>query len=195
MAIRRLALAAALAATVAAAALLLLRGRQPVPAAAPSPYVGQDASPIRGLTTQEIDDLLNGRGAGFARSAELNGFPGPRHVLDLADELALTPDQRAVAESLFAAMSSAAQVLGKQVVEGEGRLSAAFAARRITVRELQAQAETLGVLYGRLRAVHLAAHVALTEHLTPEQVRRYGVLRGYDAHAPAGDSGAHAHGM
>ncbi len=180
---------------IAAAALgVLLWRRSAESPPARSPYVGQEASPIRGLSAQEIDDLLNGRGAGFARTAELNGYPGPRHALDLADALALTPAQRQAAESLFAAMSAAARALGQQVVEGERRLSAAFAERRITARELHGQAEALGVLYGRLRAVHLAAHVALTAQLTPEQIRRYDALRGYDAHAPAGDSGAHAHG-
>ena len=39
------------------------------------------SSPIRGLSEQEIDDLTNGRGMGLARAAELNGYPGPLHVL------------------------------------------------------------------------------------------------------------------
>jgi hypothetical protein len=46
----------------------------------PSPYVPELASPVRGLSAQEVDDLLNGRGAGYARTAELNGYPGPRHM-------------------------------------------------------------------------------------------------------------------
>ncbi|MCQ3975466.1 MAG: hypothetical protein DPW09_18650 [Anaerolineae bacterium] len=47
-----------------------------------SPYVAQLDSSVRGLSSQEVDDLLNGRGAGYARMAELNSYPGPRHVLD-----------------------------------------------------------------------------------------------------------------
>ncbi|MDP2956413.1 MAG: hypothetical protein Q8N53_08320 [Longimicrobiales bacterium] len=38
---------------------------------------------------------------GMARPAELNGFPGPRHVLDLADLLALAPDQRSEVQGIF----------------------------------------------------------------------------------------------
>jgi hypothetical protein len=47
-----------------------------------SPYREQLASEIRGLTTKEIEDLREGRGMALARAAELNGYPGPRHVLD-----------------------------------------------------------------------------------------------------------------
>jgi hypothetical protein len=186
-------LLAALAGAIAGGILVHGRG-QPGAQLAPSRYAGRQVSGIRGLTTQEIDDLLQGRGAGFARTAELNGYAGPHHALDLAKELALSPEQRAVAESLFAAMRAAARALGAEIVDGERRLSAGFAERRITPADLEAQAESLGVRYGRLRAVHLAAHVALTRHLTHEQIRRYDALRGYDAHAPA-DTGAHDHGL
>lgn len=180
---------------LAAVALLggpLLRDRGGSGDAA-SPYVSQQASPIRGLSPQEVEDLLQGRGAGFARTAELNGYPGPRHVLDLADPLGLEPRQRAVAESLFAAMGAAARELGREILEREQRLSAAFASHTVSAGELRATAESLGVLYGRLRAVHLAAHVELTQHLTSEQIHRYDALRGYDAHTPTADSGTHVH--
>lgn len=164
----------------------------PAGSSAPSPYAA-DSSPVRGLTAREVADLLNGRGAGFARTAELNGHPGPRHAIDLANELRLTTDQRATAESIFAAMSAEAKRLGAEIVERERRFSAAFAARRITTETLRAEAESLGVLYGRLRAVHLAAHLELTRGLTQVQIRRYDALRGYHD-APGGGPEAHVHG-
>ena len=34
-------------------------------------------------------DLRAGRGMGLALAAELNGYPGPAHVLELADKLDL----------------------------------------------------------------------------------------------------------
>jgi hypothetical protein len=37
--------------------------------------------------------LLKGEGMGMAKAAELNGYPGPTHVLTLAKELALTESQ------------------------------------------------------------------------------------------------------
>jgi hypothetical protein len=48
------------------------------------------------LSQTDIESLQNGTGdafGGMAKLAELNGYPGPRHVLDLANELELTPNQ------------------------------------------------------------------------------------------------------
>ena len=180
------------AATAAVAGFLVGRRPDPSVASTVSPYAG-DSSPVRGLTAREVDDLLNGRGAGFARTAELNSYPGPRHAIDLADRLELTADQRATAGRIFEGMSTEAQRLGREILERERRFSAGFAERRITPDDLRADAETLGVLYGRLRAVHLTAHLELTRALTPQQIRRYDMLRGY--HAPAGGRpDAHVHG-
>ena len=170
------------------------RAARPAEAAAsraPSPYAA-DSSPVRGLSAQEVDDLLNGRGAGFARTAELNGHPGPRHAIDLASELDLTADQRAAAARIFAAMSVEAKRLGVEIVARERRFSAAFAERRMTTDGLRAEAESLGVLYGRLRAVHLAAHLELTQGLTEAQIRRYDTLRGY--HRAGRGPEEHVHG-
>lgn len=182
---------------VVAGSVGLSLGRRPAEtagAAAPSassPYAA-DSSPVRGLTAREVDDLLNGRGAGFARTAELNGHPGPRHAIDLADDLELTDDQRAAAERIFAGMSAAAKRLGVEIVGRERRLSAAFAARRMTAETLQSETESLGVLYGRLRAVHLSAHLELTHVLTLPQIRRYDVLRGYHD-SGGGQADTHVH--
>jgi hypothetical protein len=57
-----------------------------------SPYAGQEQRPIKALSDQEVAALLAGQGAGFAKAAELNGYPGPMHVLELADRLALSAD-------------------------------------------------------------------------------------------------------
>ena len=50
----------------------------------PSPYAGQQARQVKALSKAEIEGLLAGRGLGYAKAAELNHYPGPRHVLDLA---------------------------------------------------------------------------------------------------------------
>src|ERR1700745_1824509 len=72
-----------------------------------SPYRNQMNTEIRGLSDQEVSDLREGRGMGRARAAELNGYPGPRHVLDAAraGQLALTPEQTRAAERLFDGMA------------------------------------------------------------------------------------------
>jgi len=174
--------------------VLVARWSRQAPDRTTSPYVEQLASPVPGLSSQEVDDLLEGRGAGYARTAELSGYPGPRHVLDLGDRLGLSAPQRAVAESLFVAMNHAARTLGAEILAAERRLAAEFAAGTVSPAALEQQTTALGVQYGRLRAIHLGAHVELTRHLTSAQIHRYAELRGYE-HAPDSDApGGHAHG-
>jgi hypothetical protein len=55
-----------------------------------SPYAGQQARTIKALSDEEIAALRNGEGLGMAKAAELNGYPGPLHVLALAAQLELT---------------------------------------------------------------------------------------------------------
>jgi hypothetical protein len=56
-----------------------------------SPYRDQASTSIRGFTEKEIDDLREGVGMGLARSAELNSYPGPRHVLDAVRQAGSRP--------------------------------------------------------------------------------------------------------
>ena len=69
-----------------------------------APYAGWQGRDIKALSARQVDDLAAGRGMGLALAAELNGYPGPRHVLDLGDDLELTAGQRAAFEALFEAM-------------------------------------------------------------------------------------------
>jgi Spy/CpxP family protein refolding chaperone len=146
---------------------------------APSPYAGDLASPVRGLTAQEVDDLLNGRGMALARMAELNNHPGPRHLLDLQAELALSPEQIAQIEEVFSTMQAEAQALGKEIVQREQALSDAFAEGTLESAALQTQVLELGDYYAQLRAVHLQAHLQVTPLLSAQQITRYNELRGY----------------
>jgi len=54
------------------------------------PYAGQNARDIKALSAAEVAQYLAGDGMGYTKSAELNGFPGPLHALELADKLHLT---------------------------------------------------------------------------------------------------------
>ena len=49
-----------------------------------TPYAGQQTRTIKALSDDEIAALRNGEGMGMAKAAELNGYPGPIHVLSLA---------------------------------------------------------------------------------------------------------------
>lgn len=152
-----------------------------------SPYAGWQGREIKALSQQQAADLAAGRGMGLALAAELNGYPGPRHVLDLGEDLALTASQRAAFEALFDSMQAAAQRLGAAILAEEAGLDAAFRSGRIDEAELGRHMERLGALQGELRLVHLRTHLTARALLSPGQVARYDTLRGYAAeeHAPA----------
>lgn len=159
--------------------------------AADSPYAAQLDSPVRGLSAQEVDDLRAGRGMGFARMAELNNYPGPRHVLDLQEELKLTAEQTTSIEAIFSAMQTEAQALGEQILTQEEQLGAAFVDGTVDEATLEQQVMTLAELYGQLRVAHLRAHLQVTPLLMPEQIAAYNQLRGYTGN----DGHGHMHNM
>jgi hypothetical protein len=143
------------------------------------PYAGLEQRPIKALAPERVADLLAGRGAGYALAAELNSYPGPRHVLELRAELALTPEQQRVAEEASAGMEAEAKALGAQLVDLETELDRQFRARTVTSAELARLTTAIAAVEGQLRQVHLGAHLTTTAVLTPEQVARYDRLRGY----------------
>ena len=155
------------------------------------PYAGLQARPVKALSEQQLSDLRAGRGMGMALPADLNGYPGPMHVLDHADALALTPEQRAHTEALFAAMKAEAVPLGEQLIREETALEQLFASRTVQPASLEAATGAVGRSQGQLRAAHLRYHLAMMEVLTPDQLRRYGELRGYGF---MGSHGRHGHG-
>ena len=144
-----------------------------------SPYVGQQFREIKTLSPQEISDYLSGKGMGLAKAAELNGYPGPAHVLELAAQLDLTPEQKTKTEVLFKKMQARAIPLGKELVEEERALDRLFASRAINSESLGQALARIGRLQGQVRQVHLDAHVEQTALLTPAQVEKYNRLRGY----------------
>jgi len=155
-----------------------------------SPYAGQQNREIKSLSSEDVDDLVNGRGMGLAKAAELNSYPGPRHVLDMASELQLTQQQQNEITAIFDRMSVAAKPLGTEILVRERQLDQQFARGEIVRSQLVAETEELGILKGRLRAVHLGAHLETRALLTQAQIARYDELRGYGSR---GDAAAHDH--
>ncbi len=133
--------------------------------------------PPSGLSPQQMEGLLAGRGMGLSMPAEMNGKPGPLHVLEHADALGLSEAQRRTAAELVADMKAAAIPLGREMVTGEARLDAAFAAASTDAAAAKALVAEIAALQGRLRWVHLEAHLAMAAALTPEQAARYDQLR------------------
>src|SRR5689334_9551224 len=149
-------------------------------------YAGQQFREIKALSDEEIAALHNGEGMGFAKAAELNGYPGPRHVLDLANELDLSSAQKRQLTALYERMNAEARALGAALIERERALEALFAGGTITPQSLAAESTRIADIRGRLRAVHLAAHLEAKATLGPDQVARYNHLRGYDEPAAVG---------
>jgi Spy/CpxP family protein refolding chaperone len=144
-----------------------------------SPYAGQEQRSIKALSDREISDLTEGRGMGLAKAAELNGYPGPMHVLELADPLELSHQQRVKMQELFAAMKAEAIPLGEKLIAQEANLDRQFANKMITTATLAASTEAIGATHAALRRTHLKYHLFALEVLTPAQVQRYAELRGY----------------
>jgi hypothetical protein len=157
---------------------------------AETPYAGMQARPIKALSEQQVADLSSGRGMGLALAAELNGYPGPSHTLELAYKLALSPDQRDRIQALFVSMKAEAQPLGARLIAQEAELDHLFASRSITPDNLKAATAAIAVTQGGLRETHLKYHLRTADILSTEQMRRYAELRGY---AGGGDHQMHHH--
>ncbi|HWK94382.1 MAG TPA: periplasmic heavy metal sensor [Pseudolabrys sp.] len=158
-------------------------------------YAGLQLRSVKALSNEQVADLRAGRGMGLALAAELNGYPGPSHVIELADPLALTASQRERAQALFAAMKAETMPLGEALIAAETDLDRQFAARSVTPATLSAATDAIGAAQGRLRGAHLKYHLAMLKALTPEQIKRYGELRGYANAAPAGHTPGMHHRM
>jgi Spy/CpxP family protein refolding chaperone len=143
------------------------------------PYAGLDQRPIKALSHQQIDDLRAGRGMGLALAAELNGYPGPSHVLEFGDRLDLTADQRIRVQRLFEAMKQEAVPLGNKLVEHETELDRLFSARVVTSESLKANLAAISETQALLRESHLKYHLSTAALLDQSQMQRYAELRGY----------------
>lgn len=163
--------------TLLGCTLLLLAGS--ANAASPSPYVGQESREVKALSPQEISDYLSGKGIGLAKAAELNGYPGPVHVLELAIQLDLTAEQKTKTEALFQRMQARAIALGQELIEEERALDRLFASHAVTSEKLGDSLARIGRLQGQVRHAHLDAHIEQAALLTPAQVASYNRLRGY----------------
>lgn len=148
-----------------------------------SPYSGQEIRVIKSLSDNDVQSLQNGTGeafGGIAKLAELNGYPGPRHVLDIAQELQLTDRQRMEIELIYQNMSNNAKSIGSAIIGVEQDMDEAFANKTITEENLIALLDKSANLYGQLRFVHLSAHLDTAQIMTIEQIQMYNEMRGYD---------------
>lgn len=144
-----------------------------------SPHVGEEAREIKSLSKNEVSMYLQGAGMGLARAAELNSYPGPMHVLELASELGLSEEQHRQTETLFSQTKAEARKLGEDIVELEQELDQFFLDERISEDELSRLVGEIGTRNGELRLVHLRAHLRQRAILSRDQTELYMSLRGY----------------
>lgn len=161
--------------------------------AADTPYAGQERRSIKALSEQEIADYRHGRGMRTSLAAELNHYPGPRHVIEHAQALGLSKEQQARAGQLHDSMAREAARLGEQIVNKEAELEALFAGGQASQGNIGALVREIGALQAEYRLVHLGAHLSMREMLSPQQVAEYDKLRGYRGTNPEGSG--HKHGM
>jgi Spy/CpxP family protein refolding chaperone len=149
----------------------------------PSPYSDEEMlRVIKSLSLKDIAALQNGTGdafGGLAILAELNGYPGPTHILDLSSELNVTAAQEVRLGESYHAMNKQAKAIGAQIIAVEKEMNEAFSNKTITEDELRMLLERSADLYGQLRYVHLSTHLETVNVLTPEQIHVYNKLRGY----------------
>ena len=143
-----------------------------------TPYAGQQARAIKALSLAEVAALRGGEGMGLAKAAELNGYPGPRHLLDLAPELGLRQTQKQQVAAVRDRMSAAARALGATLIEREAALDRLFAGGEITPERLNEETAAIGEVQARLRAAHLLAHIETRSILSPARLAQYNLLRG-----------------
>ena len=153
-------------------------------ALAQSPYAGMQTRPIKALSSQQIDDLKAGRGMGLALAAELNGYPGPAHVLELSEKLVLSPAQKERIQKLFESMKAEATPIGARLIEQEGALDRQFASRAITSDALKDATIQIGMTQAELRNAHLKYHLETAHTLSADQMKQYAELRGYTSDVP-----------
>lgn len=143
------------------------------------PYSGMQGRTIKALSEQQLSDLRAGKGMSLALPAELNGYPGPSHALELSEPLKLSAEQKSRTQALFNQMQQAAKAAGEEVIAAEAALDALFKTKAATPDALRKATHTAAVAQGQLRETHLRYHLAMVELLSPEQVAAYNRLRGY----------------
>lgn len=146
-------------------------------------YAGMKDREIKALSPEQVQQYRAGAGMGYALPAELNRYPGPMHVLELADKLQLTPDQRAKTQALMDAHKAEARAIGAKRVESERALEAQFQLGKVVEGALAKGAREAAALEGEYRLSHLETHRRMRALLSDQQVEAYVRLRGYDGAA------------
>lgn len=149
-----------------------------------SAYAGMENRDIKALSDSDLDDLRSGAGWGLALAAELNGVPGPAHLLELKDQIDLSAKQVSAIEQIFAQMQSEAQAAGAKFIAAEQAIESAFRAGDLSPDTLRSLIERSARARAELRYIHLVRHLETPALLRDAQIADYNRLRGYGAADP-----------
>ena len=149
-----------------------------------SKYAGQEKRPIKSLSADDIAELQRGGGWGLAKAAELNGVPGPIHLLEMREEIRLSEKQISEITQLFDDMKREAIEHGNRLIALERSLDTQFRDGTVTRDILQESLRAIAETRMNLRFAHLSTHLKTPAILTREQLARYTLLRGYDIDDP-----------
>ena len=149
-----------------------------------SKYAGEEKREIKSLSETDIEELKNGKGWGLAKAAELNGVPGPVHLLEMKEEIDLSAKQIRAIEDIYKKMKQEAIPLGLELIELEMELNNHFANRTITDELLRQILQRIAQAHRQLRYVHLSTHLKTPDILKSEQITLYNKLRGYSSDDP-----------
>lgn len=162
--------------TFAGAVLVfVLAGLSPGPAAAPPAPSG--GATHHACLEEERQAIERGQGFGMALVADRNGFPGPRHVLDMKDDLQLSAEQVREVERLFEKMHARAVSLGNELLMKEAELDRLFGDEVPEEAAVRRHLAEMGALRAELRWVHLSAHLEARGLLSPAQRHAYHAAR------------------
>jgi hypothetical protein len=144
-----------------------------------TPYAGMQGRAIKSLSDSDIEELRRGGGWGLALPAELNGMPGPAHLLELKDRIGLSDEQVRSIQVLFEQMKQQAIPVGERLITVEAAIEARFAKGDVEEASLRRLLQEAEAARTELRFIHLSQHYKTVPLLRPEQIQRYQVLRGY----------------
>ncbi|MDJ0956883.1 MAG: hypothetical protein QNI91_08510 [Arenicellales bacterium] len=149
-----------------------------------SEYVGQEIQAIKSLTPEDIAELKRGGGWGLAKAAELNGLPGPLHLLEMKEEIHLSDAQVTEITKIFNQMKSQAIQQGERLIALELELENHFQNRTVDNTILRSSLDAIEEVRKELRYIHLSAHLVTPGIVSEEQIAKYNLLRGYSVANP-----------
>ena len=144
-----------------------------------SKYKGQENRVIKSLSADDISELQKGGGWGLAKAAELNGVPGPAHILEMEKQIKLSEKQKVEIQKLFDTMNAQAVSLGQTLIELETKLNSGFSDNTMNQEKLVEYVREIEKVRSELRIAHLSTHLKTPSILSKHQIMLYNQLRGY----------------